>query len=156
MYLCKTISLDTSSSETGYAIFLDGEYSSSGVLVPSKQAKGQEKMDEMCRKITSFLSDESPDIVIVERMSVGRNVKTARILAEIIGVVYGWCLAHQNVFFGEMSPSQWRGALGLQGKGKREDLKREAIDYVKQYGIYVVSDNEADAICIGLAYISKF
>lgn len=156
MYLCKTISLDTSTSETGYAVFINGKYIRSGVLNPEKNLAGQNKMDDMCRKIISFLNQELPDIVIIERMSVGRNVKTARMLAEIIGVVYGWCLAQELVFFQDLTPSQWRSALGLQGKGKRDELKRESINYVNQQGIPVVSDNEADAICIGLAYINQF
>lgn len=152
---CKLISLDTSSSETGYAIFEDAYYASSGILSPDKKLKGQPKMDDMCKRIVKLLTSENPDIVIIERMSVGRNVATARMLAEIIGVVYGWCLSHEGVYYEELTPSQWRGYLGIQGKGKREELKQVSIDYVNDHGIKVKSDNEADAICIGFAYIVK-
>lgn len=109
----------------------------------------------MCKKIASFLSEENPDIVVIERMSVGRNVKTARILAEIIGVVFGWCLAHKNVYYEEMTPSQWRSILGLQKKEKRNELKQLSIDFVNNIGIKVKTDDEADAICIGMAYIKN-
>lgn len=112
-------------------------------------------MDDMCKRIVKLLTSENPDIVIVERMSVGRNVATARMLAEIIGVVYGWCLSHEGIYYEELTPSQWRGYLGIQGKGKREELKQVSIGYVNDHDITVKSDNEADAICIGFAYIAK-
>ena len=155
MPLCKMVSLDTSSSETGYAVFEDAEYKLSGILVPNKGLTGQPKMDDMCKQIVGLLKKESPDIVIIERMSVGRNVRTARILSEIIGVVYSWCLANPEVYYEEMTPSQWRGYLGLQGKGKRDELKQASIDFANAAGIRIESDNEADAVCIGLAYIEK-
>ena len=43
-----------------------------------------------------------------------------------------------------------------QGSGtKRSDLKQQAIDMIyDRYGISVTND-EADAICIGIAYIKK-
>ena len=73
MPLCKMVSLDTSSSETGYAVFEDAEYKLSGILVPNKGLTGQPKMDDMCKQIVGLLKKESPVIVIIERMSVGRN-----------------------------------------------------------------------------------
>ena len=50
-------------------------------------------------------------------------------------------------------PSSWRAALGIRnGRGiKRTTLKEADIAFVKEkYGIDV-NDDEADAICIGLA-----
>lgn len=153
MNKCKLISLDTSSNSTGYSIFLNAKYSLSGTLTPEKGLSGQEKLDNMCRKIAELLSKESPDIVIIERMSVGRNVRTARILSEIIGVVYGWCLANNQVYYEEITPAQWRSELGLPTKSN--ELKQTAIDFVSSKGIYPGTNDEADAICIGMAYISK-
>ena len=54
--------------------------------------------------------------------------------------------------------SQWRAALKIkQGRGiKREALKPQDIQYVKnKYGL-TVNDDEADAICIFDAYQEKF
>lgn len=154
---CKLVSLDTSSSETGYAIFLNAEYHDSGVLQSDKKLKNQPKMDDMCRRIIRLLKAEKPDIVAIERMSVGRNVRTARILSEIIGVVYGWCLANEETYYEEMTPTQWRSHLGFQSKLSREELKTASIECAnRRLGLHVVSDNEADAICIGLAYIEKW
>lgn len=154
---CKLISLDTSSSETGYAIFINAEYQSSGVLQSDKKLKNQPKMDDMCRRIIRLLKAEEPDIVVIERMSVGRNVRTARILSEIIGVVYGWCLSHDGTYYEEMTPTQWRSCLGFQSKLNREELKVASIQCANdKLGLEIASDNEADAICIGLAYVEKW
>ena len=52
-----------------------------------------------------------------------------------------------------MSPSHWRKVLGGNFGRKREEQKAAAIQYVKEKcGLEVTSD-EADAICIGYAYL---
>lgn len=54
-------------------------------------------------------------------------------------------------------PTNWRKVLGFkQGSGtKRSELKQQAIDMIyDRYGITATND-EADAICIGMAYIKK-
>ena len=56
-----------------------------------------------------------------------------------------------------LNASTWRAALKIkQGKGiKRDKLKDQDIQYVKQkYGI-IVNDDEADAICLYDAYWNR-
>ncbi|MGE9950112.1 hypothetical protein [Coprococcus catus] len=55
-------------------------------------------------------------------------------------------------------PSSWRKAINLkQNKNiKREQLKQEAIDYVKEKYNIEVNDDIADAICIGDAVLNLF
>ena len=54
--------------------------------------------------------------------------------------------------------STWRAALKIkQGRGiKRNDLKPQDIQYVKNKYNIIVNDDEADAICIFDAYNEKF
>ena len=69
-------------------------------------------------------------------------------------------LLHENFPHIEVEyvyPSEWRASCGIRnGRGiKRESLKEEDINFVKQnYGI-TVNDDVADAIGIGHAYVNK-
>lgn len=69
--------------------------------------------------------------------------------------------AHQinpKIQFQFVGPSEWRAALKFkQGRGvKRDNLKSQDIQYVKdKYGINV-NDDQADAMCLLDAYSEKF
>ena len=55
-----------------------------------------------------------------------------------------------------LKPTEWRKACGFkQGRVKREQLKQQAIDFVKDVYHLQVTDDEADAICIGSAYVAS-
>lgn len=154
---CKLISLDTSTTETGFAIFHDAILKKSGVIQSQEDDGPLGRLKSMGQGILELLDKESPDIVVLEKMNVGRNVKTARLLSELTGIVIGWTLRHPKVYYEELSPSEWRSSLGLQGKFSREEMKRLSIQYViENTGHEPVSDNEADATCIGLGYIKRF
>lgn len=63
---CKLISLDTSIQKTGYAVFVDGKYESSGVLKPGKKVSGDEAFELESKEIILFLKTMNPDVVVVE------------------------------------------------------------------------------------------
>lgn len=154
---CKLLSMDTSTTETGFAIFHDAILKNSGVVQSTEESGPLGKLKSMGEGLLALLDKEKPDIVVLEKMNVGRNVKTARLLSELTGIVIGWTLRYPKVYYEELSPSEWRSALGMQGKFSREEMKRRSIQYViENTGHEPVSDNEADAICIGLGYIKRF
>lgn len=157
MNTCKLIGLDTSSSSTGWSVFLNGLYNSSGVINFKKfKGSGQERMNEMCISIIHLLERERPNIVAVEETAVTRNAAGQRMLTMILGVIYGWCLIH-NVFFEMIKPTVWRSLISSEKKGrKREELKQWSVAKVKElYNIQVV-DDQSDAILIGQAYVNKY
>ena len=64
---------------------------------------------------------------------------------------------HAEVGIEYIYPSSWRASLGIKnGRGiKRTTLKQADIDFVKEKYNINVNDDEADAICIGLAQYVK-
>lgn len=154
---CKLISLDTSSSATGWGMFVNGEYRGSGVINLKKfKGTSQERMDEMCISISRLLKREHPNIVVVEETAVTRNAASQRMLTMILGFVYGWCLEH-NTYFEMMKPTVWRSLISSEKKGrKREELKAWSMKKVNElYGIDS-GDDQSDAILIGQAYVNKY
>ena len=161
--ITKLLSLDTSSSASGWAYFENGEYIQSGVInfntsECKKKYKGRsdKRLDDMCISIINMLSEIKPDIVLVEKLNVGRNMASTRMLAKIMGVIYGYTLLN-DCDYEEIQASEWRSKIGIQSaKLKREDYKRLSIQYVKDNIKKDVSDDEADSICAGIGYIKMF
>ena len=148
--------MDTSSSCSGWSIFIDGEYSNSGVINCKKIKNTQERLGIMCSALLSFLDQENPDAVVIEMTVVSRNASAQRMLTMILGAVYGWCLVH-NVYFEMLRPTEWRALISKEKKGrKRDELKAWSVRKVKELFGIDVTDDESDAILIGLAYINKY
>lgn len=148
------VSIDGSTRKTGMALF-DGDKYVDSILIDLSRDRTQTdaRISTMGLSIWSRLNEWKPDVVYIEEPKGHSNIDLVRKLSEILGMVRAWCITHSAVYR-EIKPSEWRARLGFkQGTTKREELKQESMDYVKlRYGLDV-SDDEADAICIGVAAI---
>lgn len=151
------LSLDTSTTSTGWAIFKDGKYQESGVIDDFKKVKnGHERLKLMTKELLDNIGQLKPDIIAIEKDVVFGNMKVIDMLMKIIGAVYGFCLLNGITYY-EFAPSEWRKYVKLQAFGrKRDEFKKASIKYIKDNLNMEVNDDEADAICIGLAYCKKF
>ena len=144
-------------------MFENAKYKKSGVINLDtnecrKKYKGNsdKRIEDMCLNIIDLLKEYKPDIIVIEKLNVGRNMVAVRALSKVIGVVYCYSILN-NCFYFEIQPSQWRSRLGMQSsKKKREEYKQLSINYVKEKFNKEVSDDEADSICAGIGYIKMF
>lgn len=158
-----SVSIDSSSTKTGWALFENAKYMKSGVInldtsECKKKYKGNsdKRIEDMCLSIINLLQNHNPNIIVIEKLNVGRNMVAVRALSKIIGVVYCYSILNDCFYF-EIQPSQWRSKLGMQSsKRKREEYKQMSIDYVRENYKKDVSDDEADSICAGIGYIKMF
>lgn len=159
----KLISIDSSSTKTGWAYFENGSYVKSDVInLDTKELKkkykgnSDERVRDMCLAIWDLLKAYSPDIIVIEKLNVTRNMSAVRMLMKVIGSVYTYSLLN-DCFYYEIQPSQWRSALSMQSKGrKRDEYKQLSIDYIKNILGKEVTDDESDSICAGIGYIKMF
>ena len=162
------LSLDTSSTSTGWAVFINGEYARSG-CIDLKQIKDiNVRLPEMIRRIYSLINDEFPDIIVTEEMVVPRNAQAARILTMILGAVYGYCISYRmeyevdgKMLYSSLRPAEWRKLIDSGKKPRdREGLKNWSKQKVAELGINLGdasnSDDVSDAILIGVAYCNKW
>lgn len=150
----KVISMDQSTRCSGYAVFEDGKYITSGVIDMNKSKLDTDKRSfEMAKELWKVIKKHKPEHLILEdTQQQNGNVKTVIILARLAGMVVGYAEAH-NVKTHILLPSQWRKALSYsQGpKVKRRELKQQSINYVKEhFGLELVED-EAEAVALGSA-----
>ena len=166
------LSLDTSSTKTGWAVFKNGIYKESGVLDWSRiKDNTEDRLQIMYIDIIQHIQKYEPDILVIEKDIVGsgkrQNMSTINTLVKLIGGIWAYCVqlnmdtpmnfpaGEFNIFYVEYTPSEWRSLVGITAR-KREDCKAASIKRIKDIYNIDVDDNEADAINIGEAYINEW
>lgn len=151
----KIISLDTSSVCTGWGFYKDGNYVKSGTINLKNIKDVNTRMKTMTEKIKELIEKYKPDHVVIEDIVVERNWHTFKVLAIIIGSVYGLCI-DKGISYSCLSPSAWRNMIDSGKKPrKRDELKVWGLNKVKMITNNTINDDEADAILVGYAYINN-
>jgi len=155
--MTKYISFDQSTTATAYCIWIDGKYFQHGVINLKKIKEADLRFDQMARSIIQLLEQEKPQVITIEDTALQTNAKTLKDLAQLQGVIMGYCLAN-NISFTVYSPTKWRAILHFKtGKGvKRPELKQQAIDYVLEKYNITASEDECEAIAIGSAVLLEY
>lgn len=144
---------DQSTTCSGWALFSDGEYKTSGVIDMSKsKLKTDERSFEMAKELWKIMSKYKPSDLVIEQVQNQSNTKTVIILARLAGMLVGYAEAH-GIKTHTVEPSRWRSMLSYnQGPGvKRAELKQQSIDYVKENLGLDLPEDECEAIAAGVA-----
>lgn len=148
--------LDISTKKTGMCQLTNGELTDYALLDCSDINDAEERIGVMGHLIIESLNNYSPTILCVEDTWNKQNVKTTKMLSELIGVARGWAIDN-DCDWNKLLPSEWRRLCGIeQGKKKREELKQESIDYVKRNFNIDVGDDVADSIAMAVGYCNIF
>ena len=149
----KVLSLDQSTRVSGWSLFQDGKYVCSGIIDMNKSKLETDKRSfEMAKEIWKVIKKYNPEELVIENVQQQSNPSTMIILARLAGMIIGYAEAH-NVQVHILLPSQWRKILGYsQGaKVKRQELKQQSINHVKEMYRLELSEDECEAICINEA-----
>lgn len=144
------LALDQASIITGYAVFQDGKLAKYGKLELKDEEIGP-RLVTLRNEIKKLIDENNIDYVAFEdiqmQASVGNNVKTFKVLANVYGVILELC-EELKLKYEIVSSNTWKSTLKIKGKGRAEQ-KRAAQAFVQEkYGVKCTQD-EADAICIG-------
>ena len=151
--------MDTSTSSTGYAVYISGKLHRYDLIDFKRIKNTDERIKEMILKIYEIIETEKPQIIVAEMTVVTRNAQAQRNLTMILGAIQGKCLEN-NIFFSLLRPSEWRKLVNNEKEKlprKREELKQWSKQKVSDIlGINDINDDISDAILIGQAYINRF
>ena len=153
----RLVSIDGSTQKTGIAYFCNGKYVEHILLDYSKDKNMEHRFESKSKGIWRSLDKYRPNIIYIEETYMANNPQTSKILTRLQGVVYAWCM-NNGCEFNTIRPTSWRRELKFQqGKNvKREQLKKQSLQYVlDNYGLEV-TDDESDAICIADAVVKMF
>jgi Holliday junction resolvasome RuvABC endonuclease subunit len=149
----RILAFDQSTKISGYSIFDGSQYVDSGVIDFSQNTNTEERSKQMGLAICKKIEEVKPDLVVIKEVAMQSNPKTLKLLARVQGIAIGFAAAH-NVPLQILEPSKWRSVLGYKqgAKIKREELKQQSFDYVKEHlGFDNFSEDRNEAICINLA-----
>lgn len=148
----RIVSFDQSTKISAYSLWVNGIYVESGIIDLHKMKDTSERIRAMGVELGRTIEKYSPDKVVLEEVAQQSNALTLKLLARIQGVIIGYCAAN-NIETYIIEPSKWRSTLGFKqgSKVKREELKQQSIDYVKDTYHLELSEDSCESICIGEA-----
>ena len=151
--MSKLIAFDQASLVSGWAIFEDGTYIDSGVITKSNKIPIIDRVPQMAAAICKKIKESGADTVYIEGVQTQSNQRTVIDLARLQGGIMMWC-SIKNIPLKILTPTEWRKILDykLGPKVPREELKQQSLDYVKEhFGLENISEDRAEAVCIGAA-----
>ena len=154
----KILSLDLSTKSTGWCIGQNQSIISHGCITASSKDV-MKRIIKMRDELSKIIKDNKIQKIIMQQVRLQLSSHTSKILMWLQGIItMATYEINPKIEWDFIGPSTWRAALKIkQGPGiKRNDLKSQDIQYVKNKYNITVNDDEADAICIFDAYNEKF
>lgn len=145
----RILAFDQSTKISAYSVFTDGKYTECGIIDLHKTKDTSERIRAMGVELCKIITTYKPDKVVMEEVAQQSNALTLKLLARIQGIIIGFCAAH-NIETYIIEPSKWRSVLQFkQGAGvKRQELKAQSIEYIKNAYNLDLSEDECESICI--------
>lgn len=150
----KILALDLSTKSSGYAIGSDQKLSSYGCITATDK-NPYKRIIKMRDLIIQLIKKNKITKIVIEEVRPEYNSHTNKILmylqASIVLAAYEF---NSQIQFNFLGASEWRARIKIkQGRGiKRESLKLQDIEYVKNKYNISANDDQADAICLFDAY----
>ena len=158
----RILALDQATHETGWSIF-DGQT----VIKFGSISLGNGELDERINKLKIWLANMvalwKPDKVIMEDIQLQEkkqnrtwendsgdhvmNVNTYKTLAQLQGVLADY-LYEKEMRYEFVHTAVWREKCGVTGKSRTDKKKSAQLKVLEWFNLNVTND-EADAICIG-------
>jgi Holliday junction resolvasome RuvABC endonuclease subunit len=157
----RIIALDDATHDTGWAIF-DGDTLIKYGVFSTNQSTEVERISAVKQWLINLITVWAPDTIVIEDIQLQKedfngdavqNLTTYKVLAHLQGVLQN-ILFELHIPFETVYSAVWRKACEIKGR-YRADKKRSAQLQVKKWYGLDVSNDEADAICIGRYYLKK-
>lgn len=148
------LALDQSTQKTGWCIFRDNKLYKYGKLDPKGEL--MERILTLRDWVKDTIGTEKIDLVGIEEIQLQQipgtkrdvNVATFKKLAYVQAILIELCI-DLGIKYEIVPSTRWKSHLDIRGS-KRAEQKKSAQEYItKKYGITPTQD-ECDAICIGL------
>lgn len=152
--MSKFLALDQSSRITGYAIFENAKLIDYGKFSVNDDDIGIRLM-KIRQEVEQLIKYHKVEEVVFEdiqmQSNVVNNIQTFKILAEVFGVIYE-LVTELDLPNTAVLASSWKSTLQVKGRTRPEQKRNAQALVEKTFNIKPTQD-ECDAICIGLHHI---
>lgn len=148
----KLIAFDQSTTATGYCVMEMGtaDIIESGVILPKKNDDTIDRITYTIKRCLNLVRTNEVAFVFIEGVQVQRNPVVYEVLAKLAGSLE-IMLYESGYFVNVVKASEWRKRVGIKGR-KRADVKKEAIELVKELYDLEATEDECEAILMGRAF----
>lgn len=149
----KLIAFDQSTTATGFCLMEVGSLDiiKSGVLKPTGATN--ERIRKTIKACIRLCSEHQPTFVFIEGIQVQKNPKIYEILAKLQGTLE-ISLEEKGYIVNVVKATEWRRRVGIKNK-KRAEVKREAMQMVKELYQIEPTEDECEAILFALAFAKE-
>jgi len=151
----KILCLDLSTRNTGYATYLNGIYQDSGSL-EQKETDGTLRAYHILHRIEEEIERFHPTLLVVEKLPPMFH-SGQEVLIYLHGGLKFLAIQKGIELQATLLPMQWRKILGFnqsKTENRTKFIKQQSIACAsKIVGKIITDDNEADAICLGTAFL---
>ena len=148
----KLIAFDQSTTASGWCVMEMGtaRIIESGVILPNKNDDTIDRITYTIKRCLNLVRTHEVTFVFIEGVQIQRNPRVYEILAKLAGSLE-IMLYESGYLVNVVKASEWRKRVGVKSR-KRADVKKEAIELVKElYGLEV-SEDEAEAVLFARAF----
>lgn len=153
------LALDQALNTSGWAIFDNLVLEKYGTFSTKSSAPIDQRLEQIEEELEKLYETYEFEYIFLEDIQKQQNAETYKKLAYAQAVILIWC-SRTDIPYTILSPSHWRSVLKDKDKisfGKtRTEQKKAAQQLVKQQYDISVTQDEADAICIGMAGYSEY
>ena len=149
----RILALDDSTTITGWAIFDDDQLIRYG-KIQMTQSNPLERIAATKQWMLSMIAKWKPNRVAIEDIQQQDNPQVFKVLAQLQGVLEN-ALFENKYEFDVIHVASWRSFCEVKGRS-RSDLKKNAQAKVKLWYDKTVTQDEADAICLGKFAVNQY
>lgn len=153
------LAIDNALATTGWALYEDDKLIKYGKFTTRAVDPIEERLVQIVNWLDMFYQKYAFDKILFEdcQQQSNRNVQTFHKLSMVKAIILYWCGSSKVPYICN-SPSHWRSVLknkyGISWGRNRGSQKLAAQQFVEEYfKIKDISEDECDAICLGLAGI---
>ena len=125
----------------------------SGVIIPKKNDETIDRIIYTIKRCLHLVRTNEITFVFIEGVQVQKNPVVYEVLAKLAGSLE-IMLYESGYFVNVVKASEWRKRVGIKGR-KRADVKKEAIELVKELYNLDVTEDECEAILMARAFAMK-
>ena len=155
------LSLDQSTTATGWALFEEGKLKDFGIYKPSGERDQRIEKTRLWvkSKIEELVTKEPIELTLVlEDIQMQRNVETFKSLAHLQGVLINLGFQKKQekelVDSVEYYSSAWKSTCNIKGRKRKEQKESAQKHVLHTYGVTAPED-VCDAICLGEHHLYK-
>src|SRR5699024_7700768 len=148
----KLIAFDKSTTATGWCVMemKTDRIIESGVVILNKNDEKIDRITYTIKRCLNIVRTNEVAFVFIEGVQVQRNPRVYEVLAKLAGSLE-IMLYESGYLVNVVKASEWRKRVGIKGR-KRADVKKEAIELVKElYGLDA-SEDECEAVLFARAF----